>query len=225
MTPDELIDSPGGSPVAENVYGGVPPGAAASGSSPYRPCRCGCPGSRCCSVVPPVPFVNAAVPLGVPSPVGPSQPVPAVTDRCAARAVGAAGHVEQVARVRVRVGRRVVPAAGLPASAYTPAITGAAALVPPYTTQPERRTSGRPRHRWPGRRPRRRPPRRVGCSSLSPSATSASRRRPSSRSRRPSTRSRSSRESWSTWSACVPPTAVTYATSPGTRHRSRCRRN
>ncbi len=25
MTPDELIDSPGGSPVAENVYGGVPP--------------------------------------------------------------------------------------------------------------------------------------------------------------------------------------------------------
>lgn len=79
--PAELIASPVGSPVAVQVYGAVPPLAdnCRLAAVPTLPvCEpglvtAGLPGG---GVVPPA--AKAATPFGVPRPVGPSQPVPAL---------------------------------------------------------------------------------------------------------------------------------------------------
>src|SRR5437764_13659845 len=79
---------------------------------------------------------NAAVPLGVPRPVGPSQPVPALQ-------IGAPQPPlrPDVTSNRLpafwygyEAGKSAAP--GVPARAYTDAMIGADALVPPNTAQP-----------------------------------------------------------------------------------------
>ena len=79
MTPVEaLIDRPVGRPVAENVYGGVPPLADSVRLTAVPTVPVWLPGLASAQRGAAAAAVNAAVPFGVPRPVGPSQPVPAV---------------------------------------------------------------------------------------------------------------------------------------------------
>src|SRR5689334_9480487 len=78
MRPDELlIDRPAGRPVADQVYGVVPPDAVTVRLTAVPTVPLWLPGLFTVTVVDGA-AENAAVPLGVPRPVGPSQPVPAV---------------------------------------------------------------------------------------------------------------------------------------------------
>src|SRR5262245_43927826 len=78
MTPDELSDRPAGSAVDVNVYGGVPPLALNVRLTAVPTVLVWLPWLLMASGPGPPPLLKAAVPFGVPSPVGPSQPVPAV---------------------------------------------------------------------------------------------------------------------------------------------------
>ena len=81
-----------------------------------------------------MPALNAAVPFGVPSPVGPSQPAPAWQSTAGVQAPLlplTTSNRLPVCDHGNEAGEEV--AAGAPASAYTDAMIGEEALVPPKT--------------------------------------------------------------------------------------------